>query len=147
MHPSTRARTNAHTRAHTQEEAHKLLGEDAGVEATKGLSSTADHGSSGNVLRLDEGDMIHHMDDAFAAQQMVPNTTIRVDRVTLRRMKNGEVVVREWPNPNIPNQFFRMMDDEVPLMAGDCGHFFEQDEYEMACLEKVRTAPPRLPPA
>jgi intraflagellar transport protein 122 len=40
-------------------------------------------------------------------------------------------VVREWPNPNIPNQFFRMMDDEVPLMVGDCGHFFEQDEYEM----------------
>ena len=24
-----------------------------------------------------------------------------------------------------------MMDDEVPLMVGQCGHFFEQDEYEM----------------
>ena len=44
-----------------------------------------------NVLRLDEEDMIHHIDDAFSAQQMVPNTTIRVDRATLRRMKNSEV--------------------------------------------------------
>lgn len=43
----------------------------------------------------------------------------------------SQVVVREWPNPNIPNQFFRMMHDEVPLMVGPCGHFFEQDEYEM----------------
>ena len=42
-----------------------------------------------------------------------------------------QALVREWPNGNIPNQFFRMMDDEVPLMVGPCGHFFEQDEYEM----------------
>ena len=50
------------------------------------------HSSGGaNVLRLDEDDMIHHIDDAFSAQQMVPNTTIRVDRATLRKMKNAEV--------------------------------------------------------
>lgn len=42
--------------------------------------------------------------------------------------------MREWPNPNIPNQFFRMMHDEVPLMVGPCGHFFEQDEYEMVSV-------------
>ena len=48
-------------------------------------------GGGANVLRLDEDDMIHHIDDAFSAQQMVPNTTIRVDRATLRRMKNSEV--------------------------------------------------------
>lgn len=119
----------------TDEQALRLLGEDAGVE--KGPSKGgASEGMEPNVLRLDENDMINHMNDAFAAQQMVPNTTIRVDRMTLRKMKTAEVVVREWPNPNIPNQFFRMMDDEVPLMVGDCGHFFEQDEYEMVCLEK-----------
>ena len=50
-----------------------------------------------NVLRLDEEDMIHHIDDAFSAQQMVPNTTIRVDRATLRRMKNSEVRRGPWP--------------------------------------------------
>ena len=48
-------------------------------------------GGGANVLRLDEDDMIHHIDDAFSAQQMVPNTTIRVDRATLRKMKNAEV--------------------------------------------------------
>lgn len=39
--------------------------------------------------------------------------------------------MRTWPNPNIPHQFFRIMDNEVPLTVGACGHFFEQDEYEM----------------
>ena len=42
-----------------------------------------------------------------------------------------QALIREWPNLNIPNQFFRIMDDEVPIMVGPCGHFFEQDEYEM----------------
>ena len=48
-----------------------------------------------------------------------------------------QALIRDWPNPNIPNQFFRIMDDEVPIMVGPCGHFFEQDEYEMvrqACV-------------
>lgn len=46
--------------------------------------------SRSNVLRLDQ-DEINRIDDAFAAQMMVPNTTIRVDRAMLRRLKTGEV--------------------------------------------------------
>ncbi len=42
-----------------------------------------------------------------------------------------QVMVRTWPNPVIPKQYFRVMDTEVPLCCGPCGHFFEQDEYEM----------------
>lgn len=34
----------------------------------------------------------------------VPNSAIRVDRATLRRLRTGEVVVRRWPNSNIPAQ-------------------------------------------
>lgn len=43
------------------------------------------------MLRLDEDDYVHKIDDAFTAQQMVPNQPIRVDRGTLRRMRNAEV--------------------------------------------------------
>ena len=46
-------------------------------------------------------------------------------------MKDSEVMVRSWPNAHIPYQFFRVMDQEVPLAVGACGHFYEQDEYEM----------------
>ena len=42
--------------------------------------------------------------------------------------------MRTWPNANIPNQFFRITETEVPIMVGKCGHFFEQDEYEMVSL-------------
>lgn len=45
-----------------------------------------------------------------------------------------QVIVRTWPNQNIPYQFFRIMDNEVPLTVGTCGHFYEQDEYEMVSV-------------
>lgn len=61
----------------------------------------------------------------------VPDQPIVADRATLRRMRSSEVMVRTWPNPLIPHQFFRVMDQEVPLVVGACGHFYEQDEYEM----------------
>ncbi|KAG2430302.1 hypothetical protein HYH02_013779 [Chlamydomonas schloesseri] len=125
------------------EEAARLLGEDAGLEAArrerKAERQAKAAESGGNMLRLDQNE-IDRMDDAFAAQMMVPNTTIRVDRAMLRRLKTAEVMVRTWPNPVIPKQYFRVMDQEVPLCCGPCGHFFEQDEYEMAALERG-TAP------
>ena len=118
----------------SDQDATRLLGEDAGVSEIRnaGKSNPSQGGSKGsNVLRLDEGDMIHNINDSFAAQQMVPNATIKVDKATLRNLKTAEVIVRPWPNPCIPNQYFRITDNEVPLMVGPCGHFFEQDEYEM----------------
>jgi len=118
----------------SDDEAVRLIGEDAGLGERR--NKGPDTAGGANVLRLDENDQIHHIDDAFIAQQMVPNSAIRVDRSTLRRLRTGEVVVRRWPNPHIPAQFFRIMDSELPLAVGACGHFFEQDEYEMWGLEK-----------
>eukprot|EP00798_Chlamydomonas_sp_ICE-L_P028208 gene28208-31309_t len=119
----------------TDEDAERLLGEDAGIDSVR-RSQQQQQQQGANVLLLDENDQIHNIDDAFTAQQMIPNSSVRVDRAILRRMKNSEVITRSWPNPNIPNQFFRVMDLEVPLMVGCCGHFYEQDEYEMAGFEK-----------
>jgi hypothetical protein len=41
------------------------------------------------------------------------------------------VLQRRWPNPALPQQWFRLLDDEQPVLVGPCGHFFEAEEYEM----------------
>lgn len=43
----------------------------------------------------------------------------------------GEVLLRRWPCPHLPAQWFRVMDEEAAIVVGPCGHFFEADEYEM----------------
>ncbi|KAF5843203.1 intraflagellar transport protein [Dunaliella salina] len=104
----------------SDEEAKQLLGEDAGMQAAC---------SARRAL----------------GRAWVPNQPIVADRATLRRMKDSEVMVRTWPNPHIPYQFFRVMDQEVPFVVGACGHFYEQDEYEMEGLEKGHTPFSREP--
>ena len=74
----------------SDEEAQRILGEDSGLEPLR-RSGGASAGGGANVLRLDEHDNIHKIDDAFTAQMMVPNQPIRVDRGTLRRLKSTEV--------------------------------------------------------
>mmetsp|Transcript_18911 Transcript_18911/g.49275 ORF Transcript_18911/g.49275 Transcript_18911/m.49275 type:complete len:1222 (+) Transcript_18911:159-3824(+) len=128
----------------SDEEAKQLLGEDAG-SAGKAKRANQDDGAPTNVLTLDDDDYVNKINDAFTAQQMVPNQPIVADRATLRRMKDSEVMVRTWPNPHIPHQFFRVMDQEVPFVVGACGHFYEQDEYEMEGLEKGHTPFSREP--
>ena len=71
----------------------------AGVPTRRNMQrsrSNAGGGGGANVLRLDEHDQLHNIDDAFTAQQMAPNSSIRVDRATLRRMKNAEVGVGSY---------------------------------------------------
>lgn len=64
---------------------------------------------------------------------MVPHAPIRLDRAALRRLHASEVVTRCWPNAHLPYQYFKLMDEDLPVSVGPCGHFFEADEYEMVC--------------
>jgi hypothetical protein len=48
-----------------------------------------------------------------------------------------QVLVRTWPTPAIPNQYFRIMDPDLPMVIDDAGNFYEQEEYEQASLEQV----------
>ncbi len=66
-------------------------------------------------------------------QVSAPNARIRVGRASLRRMRRAEVLVRRWPNPALPWQWFRVMDEVVALVVGACGHVYEADEYDMVC--------------
>jgi hypothetical protein len=54
-----------------------------------------------------------------------------VDRAGLRRLKASEVLQRKWPHPNLPVQYYRLMDEELPLALGPSGHFYEADEYDL----------------
>lgn len=72
--------------------------------------------------------------DPFAAQMSIPNMPIKADAGMLRGLSQAEVLVRQWPNPALPAQYFRLMDPLADIHIGSCGHFFEADEYEMISL-------------
>jgi hypothetical protein len=67
-------------------------------------------------------------------QAAVPHTPIVLGRAALRGLRPCEVLVRRWANPSLPVQWFRLLDEDQPVVVGPCGHFFEADEYEMVSL-------------
>ena len=89
-----------------------------------------------NVLRLDDEDigMMQGEEDAFTAQMKLPNMPIVVDREMLLNLNFSEVLVRRWPNPVVPTQYFRIIDPMADVICGPCGHFFEADEFDMYSL-------------
>lgn len=70
-------------------------------------------------------------------QAAVPHTPIVLGRAALRRLRPGEVLVRRWPNSCLPAQWFRLLDEDQPVVVGSCGHFFEAEEYEMVSRHSV----------
>lgn len=94
-----------------------------------------------DVLRLDDDDVAAMQpggtgdpDDSFLTQMLMPNTAIVADREMLRQLSMSEVLIRRWPNPTVPAQYFRIVDPMSDVHLGLCGHFFEADEYEMSSL-------------
>ena len=72
--------------------------------------------------------------DPFGTQLGMSHTRIVADRAALEQLSLAEVVVRRWKNPHVPPQFFRIMDPNVDVVVGSCGHFFEAAEYEILSL-------------
>jgi hypothetical protein len=62
-------------------------------------------------------------------------------RAALRRLRPGEVLVRRWPNSCLPAQWFRLLDEDQPVVVGSCGHFFEAEEYEMVSRHRATLQP------
>lgn len=105
-----------------------------------GTGATEHIDKDAQVLRLDDPeDLGVSLEDPFSAQMMVPNAPIIADRNALRRLHRSEVMMWSHPSGKLEKRFFRLMDKNVPLCCGACGHFFEQDEYEMSTLEHGRT--------
>lgn len=80
-------------------------------------------------------EMLMNMDDPFHQQMAVPHSSIVVDRNVLRMLDRSEVLVRKWPCPALPNQYFRIMDPDLPLVIDEGGQFYEADEFELSMLE------------
>ena len=83
--------------------------------------------------------------DPFGSQLNIPNSPVVVDRSMLRELTMAEVLIRRWPNPSIPAQYFRVMDPQADLVVGPCGHFFEAAEFELACMTQARQPFSRQP--
>lgn len=73
----------------------------------------------------DPDDYRRQLDDPFVTAMMTPHAPIVATRAMLRALRPSEVVVRPWPNARLRKQYFRIMDAELPLTMGPCGHFFE----------------------
>ena len=90
-------------------------------------------------LRLDAADVLDAnaaagSSDAFAVQASMPGTAIVADRAMLQGMTLADVVVRRWPNPHIPVQYFHVVDPDADIVVAPCGHFFEAGEYELLSM-------------
>ena len=97
---------------------------------------TFDDGDEDNTLNLD---------DHFTQQMAVANAPIVCTREMLRDLPPEEIVIRPSGCARIKPRYFRLMDPDVPVVADEAGHFYEADEYELACLEAGRTPFTRKP--
>uniref|UniRef100_A0A061R9P9 Intraflagellar transport protein 122 n=1 Tax=Tetraselmis sp. GSL018 TaxID=582737 RepID=A0A061R9P9_9CHLO len=123
-------------------EAISLLEQEPGEHGSPKPKSKPRHDdNNADVLQLDTVDQdvmaqMEMMEDPWQGQMMIPNQPIRANRHMLKNIHRSEVIIRMWPNTLISHQYFRIMDPDMPACIGPCGHFYEQDEYEMAALEK-----------
>ena len=52
-------------------------------------------------------------------------------------MRRADVFVRSYPCAALAPRFFRNVIPEVPIaMCGACGHFFHEEDFEFAVLQK-----------
>jgi intraflagellar transport protein 122 len=89
-----------------------------------------------DYLRLEDDDVAdeallnNESDSAFIAQFALDNGPVVADRGMLQNMTVANVLIRRWPNPNVPPQYFWVTDSFAELCVGDCRHIYESIEYE-----------------
>ena len=132
-------------------------GGEGGAGAGENSSFAASPG--GQVLSLDGGDMDDMDANALVNQQLNHDANSRNNsnydaaqqsqsvfgRDELRQLHASEVIVHRWPGGIHKAQFYRVLDPDAQVMLGSCGHFYEQDEYEMFLLENAFAPFSRLP--
>ena len=47
-----------------------------------------------------------------------------------------EVIVQPGRHKSQRCHYFKVMDPTTPICLGQCGHFYEEDEYELYMLEQ-----------
>ena len=104
------------------------------------------HEEGADFLRLDDADIADVATgvdataegDPFGTQLVTPHMPIVADEAALRDLGCNEVLVRRWPNANLPAQYFRNMDPDVHVVVAPCGHAYLALEYALLCLSAGR---------
>ena len=135
------------------EEALALLRRDAPPKEPKREKAVenpwaASEGPDVNVLSL-AGDVEHaqsgqiDIDDPFtkAMLDFEPTGDFRptvATREMLLAMEKADVFVVQWPAPALGYDFYRNMMPEVPVvLCHSCNHFFHEEDWEMAVMQKA----------
>jgi len=132
----------------TVREARKLLKEEPPKRRGGGGGGGSIAAEGGDQrMTFDDGDEDNtlNLDDHFTQQMAVANAPIVCTREMLRDLPPEEIVIRPSGCARIKPRYFRLMDPDVPVVADEAGHFYEADEYELACLEAGRTPFTRKP--
>lgn len=91
---------------------------------------------SAQVLRLDDTDDLDAgLDDPFSESLMIPNTPTIATKAMLQKLRCSEVIIWRPENSMLKPKFFRIVDKSISLCCGPCGHFFEDDEFDMWSIE------------
>ncbi|CAD7698107.1 unnamed protein product [Ostreobium quekettii] len=121
------------------DEAMEIIGEEATNPSARPSGARERIDEDAQVLTLDDpADADDALDDPLSSQTAVPNVPVVANRRALRRLSRSEVVPWRPPHAALAVRFFRLVDTSMPVRCGACGHFFEEDEFEMAVLESGR---------
>ncbi|KAA6424241.1 MAG: intraflagellar transport protein [Trebouxia sp. A1-2] len=120
----------------SDDQAAALLEQDPEPHTSQGgLGATPEGGA--DVLQIeDSGDALDiDLDDPFQAQMLDISQPIVADEAMLKLLKQQEVIIRPGKQGAQRCQYFKVMDPSTPICLAPCGHFYEEDEYEMHVLE------------
>eukprot|EP01116_Phalansterium_solitarium_P016577 TRINITY_DN3872_c0_g3_i3.p1 TRINITY_DN3872_c0_g3~~TRINITY_DN3872_c0_g3_i3.p1 ORF type:complete len:1186 (+),score=383.77 TRINITY_DN3872_c0_g3_i3:201-3758(+) len=99
---------------------------------TEGPSETFDNDPFGRLLDLYEQE-----------QRQEP---LKVNREILLSLKKTEVFIKRWPSPSLKTQYYRSMVPQIPvILCPSCNHFFHEEDYEIASIQKKRCPVCRCP--
>jgi intraflagellar transport protein 122 len=90
----------------------------------------------------DDGDIADEVEDPFAAQlsaidQTAEYVPLVATREVLLALRPHEIFVVPPPAGGLPTRYYRNMIPEVPVvLCRHCAHFFHEEDYEFAVLQK-----------
>ncbi len=133
----------------SDEEARKLIEREPPLGKTrKGATSESVQTLSLDNQETFENDLFGSLLDQYevpvdccneCVQQEGRQGVLKVNRDVLLGLKKTEVFIRKWVSPSTPTQYYRLMVPEIPVvLCSSCNHFFHEDDYEIASIQKRR---------
>ncbi|PRP80717.1 hypothetical protein PROFUN_11590 [Planoprotostelium fungivorum] len=120
----------------TDEEAERLIERDPPIGGLKS-NNKADSLVLGEHVDTFETDPFARVLDRY--EQEGVTEPVFVSRDVLVMMRRTEVFVKRWNSVGVRNQYYKLMVPEVPvILCPSCYHFFHEEDYEVASMQKHR---------